>query len=61
MKNIFIIALLFISFAVRAQSPVSISKKVKTLPAAFEKPNERTNIYDDEKKTALPWVVFFRS
>lgn len=44
--------------AVNAQSPVSISKKVATLPAAFEKPNDRTNVFDENKKTALPWIVF---
>jgi hypothetical protein len=58
MKNILTISLLFIGFIANAQSPVSISKKVATLPTAFEKPNEQTNIYDNEKKTSLPWVVF---
>ena len=58
MKNILTISLLCIGFVVNAQSPVSVSKKVVTLPAAFEKPNEHTNSYDEEKKTSLPWVVF---
>ncbi|MBS7566726.1 VWA domain-containing protein [Mucilaginibacter sp. Bleaf8] len=44
--------------AAQAQSPVSISKKVKTMPAAFEKPDARTNIYEDGKTTSLPWIVF---
>ncbi|MDN5286874.1 MAG: hypothetical protein JWR38_3148 [Mucilaginibacter sp.] len=58
MKNILIILLLFSCFSVNAQSPVSISKKVVTLPAAFEKPNENTNVYNSESKTGLPWIVF---
>lgn len=58
MKNILIILLLFACFSVNAQSPVSISKKVVTLPAAFEKPNENTNIYNNDDKTGLPWIVF---
>jgi hypothetical protein len=50
--------LLFSCFSVNAQSPVSISKKVVTLPAAFEKPNENTNVYNSDDKTSLPWIVF---
>ncbi|MEX8547214.1 MAG: type VI secretion system protein TssR domain-containing protein [Mucilaginibacter sp.] len=46
------------SLAANAQSPVSISKKVATLPVAFEKPNSKTNVYDNGKTTALPWIVF---
>jgi hypothetical protein len=58
MKNILILLLLFTGISVSAQSPVSISKKVVTLPAAFEKPNENTNIYNSDDKTPLPWIVF---
>ncbi|MEZ2336863.1 type VI secretion system protein TssR domain-containing protein [Mucilaginibacter sp. RCC_168] len=58
MKNILIMLLLLGCFSVNAQSPVSISKKVITLPAAFEKPNENTNIYNSDDKTSLPWIVF---
>lgn len=47
-----------IAIAGNAQSPVSISKKVATLPVAFEKPTDRTNVFDDGKKTSLPWIVF---
>ncbi|OKS87549.1 type VI secretion system protein TssR domain-containing protein [Mucilaginibacter polytrichastri] len=58
MKNLLYITFLFITLAANAQSPVSISKKVATLPAAFEKPNNKTNVYDDGKSTSLPWIVF---
>jgi hypothetical protein len=58
MKNILSVLTLFIVLAANAQSPVSLSKKVATLPAAFEKPNSQTNVYDDGKTTSLPWIVF---
>ncbi|RFZ92272.1 VWA domain-containing protein [Mucilaginibacter conchicola] len=59
MKNILcIFSLLVATTAVNAQSPVSISRKVATLPAAFEKPNDKTNVFDDGKRTSLPWIVF---
>jgi hypothetical protein len=58
MKNLIIFFTLFTALSANAQSPVSISKKVATLPAAFEKPNTRTNIHDDGKNTSLPWIVF---
>lgn len=58
MKNLLYITFLFLTLAANAQSPVSISKKVATLPAAFEKPNNKTNVYDDGKNTSLPWIVF---
>jgi hypothetical protein len=58
MKNILSAITLLLAFSASAQSPVSIKKKVATLPAAFEKPNNKTNVYDDGKTTSLPWVVF---
>lgn len=58
MKNIIILFTLLTALGANAQSPVSISKKVATLPAAFEKPNSRTNIHDQGKSTSLPWIVF---
>ncbi|MDB5090003.1 MAG: hypothetical protein JWR09_3997 [Mucilaginibacter sp.] len=58
MKNILSILLTCSLFAANAQSPVSISKKVVTLPKSFEKPNEHTSIYNSEQKTGLPWIVF---
>jgi hypothetical protein len=58
MKNILSILLACSMFAANAQSPVSISKKVKTLPKSFEKPDEHTDIYNSDKKTSLPWIVF---
>jgi hypothetical protein len=41
-----------------AQSPVSLGKKVSTMPAAFQKPTAQTNVYDDGKSTSIPWIVF---
>jgi hypothetical protein len=58
MKNILTAFALLLAATAGAQSPVSIKKKVATLPRAFEKPNSRTNVYDDGKTTSLPWVVF---
>jgi hypothetical protein len=58
MKKIFAFITLLIPFAVNAQSPVSFSKKVVTLPRAFEKPTDKTNPFGDDKSTALPWIVF---
>ncbi|WP_158825826.1 type VI secretion system protein TssR domain-containing protein [Mucilaginibacter lacusdianchii] len=58
MKSSITFFTILLTLAAHAQSPVSISKKVKTLPAAFEKPNAQTNIYDDGKTTSLPWIVF---
>jgi hypothetical protein len=58
MKNILSAFTLLLAFTASAQSPVSIKKKVATLPAAFEKPNNKTNVYDDGKTTSLPWIVF---
>lgn len=58
MKNILYVLTIFSALSAGAQSPVSFSKKVQTLPVAFEKPNSRTNIHDDGKKTSLPWIVF---
>jgi len=58
MKNSIFILAVFVTLAAHAQSPVSIKKKVSTLPAAFEKPNNKTNVYDDGKTTSLPWIVF---
>ncbi len=58
MKNILVLVTLLLPATLLAQSPVSFSKKVKTLPKAFEKPTAKTNVYDDEKSTSLPWVVF---
>ncbi|WP_345949715.1 type VI secretion system protein TssR domain-containing protein [Mucilaginibacter sp. PAMB04274] len=58
MKKIIIALTILSALTVKAQSPVSISKKVKTMPAAFEKPNDKTNVYDDGKTTSLPWIVF---
>jgi hypothetical protein len=58
MKNILYILTIFSALSASAQSPVSFSKKVQTLPVAFEKPNRNTNIHDDGKKSSLPWIVF---
>jgi hypothetical protein len=58
MKNILSALTLLFALTASAQSPVSIKKKVATLPAAFEKPNSKTNVYDDGKTTSLPWIVF---
>ncbi|MBD1391646.1 type VI secretion system protein TssR domain-containing protein [Mucilaginibacter glaciei] len=58
MKNILYVLTIFTTLAATAQSPVSFSKKVQTLPVAFEKPNSRTNIRDNGKKSSLPWIVF---
>ncbi|GAB2700501.1 type VI secretion system protein TssR [Mucilaginibacter koreensis] len=58
MKNIIALITLLLPLAASAQSPVSFSKKVVTMPAAFEKPTAKTNVYDDEKSTSLPWIVF---
>jgi hypothetical protein len=60
MKKVSALILLLITFIVivNAQSPVSLSKKVATLPAAFEKPNDSTNTYINGKSTSLPWIVF---
>ncbi|QJD96546.1 VWA domain-containing protein [Mucilaginibacter robiniae] len=58
MKNISFVTILLFTLAANAQSPVSIKKKVATLPKAFEKPNSKTNVYDDGKTTSLPWIVF---
>jgi hypothetical protein len=58
MKNILYVLTLFSAFAAQAQSPVSFSKKVQTLPVAFEKPNSHTNIHNVGKKSSLPWIVF---
>jgi len=58
MKNIVSILALCVTLAAHSQSPVSVKKKVATLPAAFEKPNSKTNVYDDGKTTSLPWIVF---
>lgn len=59
MKNI--LSTLFLTcivIAANAQSPVSLGTKVVTLPKAFEKPDERTNIYNTDDRTSLPWIVF---
>lgn len=58
MKNIFTIILTCTVIAASAQSPVAIRKKVATLPKAFEKPDERTDIYNNSEQTSLPWIVF---
>lgn len=59
MKNILsFILLTCIVIAARAQSPVSLGKTVVTLPKAFEKPDERTSIYNTDDRTSLPWIVF---
>lgn len=59
MKNILSsIFLTCIAIAANAQSPVSLGKTVVTLPKAFEKPDERTSIYNTDDRTSLPWVVF---
>jgi hypothetical protein len=58
MKNIISIFALCVAVTANAQSPVSIKKKVATLPKAFEKPNNKTNVYDNGKTTSLPWIVF---
>ena len=59
MKNILsTIFLTCMLIAANAQSPVSLGKTVVTLPKAFEKPDERTNIYNIDDRTSLPWIVF---
>lgn len=60
MKNITYLFAAFISvtFVANAQSPVSISKKVATLPSAYQKPEYQTSVSDDGKSTDLPWIVF---
>jgi hypothetical protein len=58
MKSILTLLTVLFTVAANAQSPVSIKKKVATLPQAFEKPNNKTNAYDDGKTTSLPWIVF---
>ncbi|WP_432329516.1 type VI secretion system protein TssR domain-containing protein [Mucilaginibacter sp. P25] len=59
MKNILsFVFLTCIVIAARAQSPVSLGKTVVTLPKAFEKPDERTSIYNTDDRTSLPWIVF---
>lgn len=44
-------------FALKAQSPVSFSKKVKTIPKEFQKPTEKTNAFEDGS-SSVPWIVF---
>jgi hypothetical protein len=58
MKNIICLLITLITLSANAQSPVSLSKKVATLPVAFQKPNNQTNTHDDGKTTSLPWIVF---
>ncbi|WP_374948631.1 type VI secretion system protein TssR domain-containing protein [Mucilaginibacter sp.] len=58
MKNIISFFATFIAITASAQSPVTIGKKVATLPAAYQKPTDQTNMYSDGKSTSLPWIVF---
>ncbi|AYL94961.1 type VI secretion system protein TssR domain-containing protein [Mucilaginibacter celer] len=59
MKNIISsVFLTCMAIAANAQSPVSLGKTVVTLPKAFEKPDERTSIYNTDDRTSLPWIVF---
>ena len=58
MKKILIIIALLIPFAIKAQSPVSFSKKVRTIPKAFEKPTDKTSPFEDGSSSSLPWIVF---
>ena len=58
MKKVLILITILFPFVVKAQSPVSFSKKVITVPRAFEKPTDKTDAFDSGKSTALPWIVF---
>jgi hypothetical protein len=59
MKKYYTIALLMFGYlTVQAQSPLSFSKKVKTMPTAYEKPTAALDIHDNSSKSSLPWVVF---
>lgn len=58
MKKTLILITFLLPFVMKAQSPVSFSKKVVTIPRAFEKPTDKTDPFDNSKSTALPWIVF---
>jgi hypothetical protein len=58
MKKTLILITLLLPFVIKAQSPVSFSKKVADLPHAFEKPTDKTDPFDNNKSTSLPWIVF---
>ena len=55
-----LIILLFVAAAcdVQAQSPVSLGKKVATLPKNFQRPVSNTDVYNNGGSTSLPWIVF---
>lgn len=57
-KTISSLFITLIALAASAQSPVTISKKVATLPKTYQKPSYQTNTYEDGKSTSLPWIVF---
>jgi hypothetical protein len=59
MKRYSTLALLMFGFlTIHAQSPLSFSKKVKTMPTAYEKPTAATDVHTNSSKSSLPWVVF---
>lgn len=58
MKRLIILLFIATAFAAQAQSPVSLSKKVATLPKNFQRPVSNTDVYNNGGSTSLPWIVF---
>ncbi|HMI64192.1 MAG TPA: type VI secretion system protein TssR domain-containing protein [Puia sp.] len=59
MKRLFPLCFLLVQAVfTMAQFPIPFQKKVKSMPKAFERPSESSNLNDNGAKTGTPWVVF---